>query len=61
MTRVYVFTLLVNIECAAIPPAERVDCGWDGISRLDCEANMCCYSSNGSIPCYYKESKLTKT
>ena len=45
----------VNTECAAIPDSERVDCGWSGISRLDCEANMCCFSSNGSIPCYFKE------
>ena len=53
----------MNTECAAIPEAERVDCGWGGISRLECKANMCCYSSSGSsggVPCYFKESKWAK-
>ena len=46
--------VIVNTECAAIPDSERVDCGWSGITRLECEANLCCYSSSGSKPCYYK-------
>ena len=51
------FLWTVNTECAAIAESERVDCGWSDITRLECEANMCCYSSNGTTPCYFKEGK----
>ncbi|KAI8483743.1 hypothetical protein Bbelb_385350 [Branchiostoma belcheri] len=41
-------------ECE-LDPAYRLDCGWPGITELECLERECCFDSSGAGPwCFYK-------
>ncbi|XP_031752029.1 integumentary mucin A.1-like [Xenopus tropicalis] len=43
-----------NIDCA-VAPADRVDCGYPGVTTADCTAQGCCFDSSirNSLWCFY--------
>ena len=40
-----------------VPRDERIDCGWNGVTKQQCEAKGCCYddswSHDGAPYCFY--------
>ncbi|XP_065650437.1 ATP-binding cassette sub-family A member 2 isoform X3 [Hydra vulgaris] len=63
----------LSSSCNQIPPANRTDCGWGGISESQCYKLNCCFDSsipatkfcfcptNNVTSCCYKRRKLVET